>query len=163
MADAKSKRSERARGKSEAVFEVHGKRLVCSRSSLYLFGQESRVRRACVRIVTHPWFERLVLLLILFSDGAARKHSRDADDVRHPSVPGAAASQEHLCFARAPAPGGEPAQICASAVERACLAAVHLHRLRDIRHPDVRGQAALSVSPNAVPGYHGLRGEAGWP
>lgn len=74
MADAKPTRGERApqsstsdNGKGEAVFEVHGKHLVYARSSLYLFGQGSRVRRACVRTVAHPWFDRLILLLILLN------------------------------------------------------------------------------------------------
>lgn len=74
MADAKSQHGERApqnrtsdNGKGEAVFEVHGKHLVYARSSLYLFDQGSRVRRACVRTVAHPGFERLVLLLILLN------------------------------------------------------------------------------------------------
>lgn len=70
MAGAKSKHGERApqdNGKGEAIFEVHGKRLAYSRTSLYLFGEGSRVRLACVRTVAHPWFDRLVLLLILLN------------------------------------------------------------------------------------------------
>lgn len=50
-----------------AVFEFHGKRLVYSKTSLFLFDEKSRVRRACVRTVTNPWFDRLVLLLILLN------------------------------------------------------------------------------------------------
>lgn len=51
----------------EAVFEFHGKRLVYPRTSLYLFGSNNRVRAACVRAVTHPWFDRFILLLILLN------------------------------------------------------------------------------------------------
>eukprot|EP00752_Nemacystus_decipiens_P001936 g1865.t1 len=78
-----------------AVFEVHGNRLVYSRSSLYLFGQGSRVRLACVQTAAHPWFERLVLLLILLNsivlalvDWSAIDEDPSSEDVGEPIAEG---------------------------------------------------------------------------
>lgn len=75
MTDATTKHGDRAprnstpdnNSKGEAAFEVYGKRLVYSRTSLYVFGEENRVRQACVKAVAHPWFDRLILLLILLN------------------------------------------------------------------------------------------------
>ena len=66
MNDAAGPRGTSPSGEA-AVFEFHGKRLVYSKTSLFLFDERSRARAACVRVVTHPWFDRLVLLVILLN------------------------------------------------------------------------------------------------
>eukprot|EP00903_Cladosiphon_okamuranus_P009702 g9229.t2 len=80
---------------SGAVFEVHGKHLVYSRNSLFLFGEGNRVRLACVRTITHPWFERLILLLILFNsivlalvDWSVIDEDPNSEDVGEPLAEG---------------------------------------------------------------------------
>ena len=78
-----------------AVFEVYGKHLVYSKSSLYLFGGENVVRVACVRTVTHPWFDRLILLLILLNsivlalvDWSVIDEDPNSEDVGEPLAEG---------------------------------------------------------------------------
>lgn len=82
-------------GKGQAVFEVHGKHLVYSRVSLYIFDEGSRVRQACVHTVAHPWFDRLVLLLILLNsivlalvDWRVIDEDPSSDDVGEPLADG---------------------------------------------------------------------------
>lgn len=51
-----------------AVPRVNSRPVVVSPgSSLYLFSETSKVRVACVKTVTHPWFDRFILLLILLN------------------------------------------------------------------------------------------------
>jgi hypothetical protein len=53
--------------KGTAVYKVYGKTLQYSRKSLWLFDERSALRTACVRTVTHPWFDSLSLFVILLN------------------------------------------------------------------------------------------------
>jgi Ion transport protein len=50
-----------------SVYKAYGKTLHYSRKSLWLFDERSALRTACVRTVTHPWFDSLSLFVILLN------------------------------------------------------------------------------------------------
>lgn len=49
------------------MFEVYGKTLTYAKTSLYVFDQSNPLRVACVKTIAHPWFDRVILLLIVLN------------------------------------------------------------------------------------------------
>lgn len=50
-----------------AVFEAHGKRLEYAKNSLYVFDEYNAFRIGCAKIISHPYFDRVILLFILLN------------------------------------------------------------------------------------------------
>ena len=78
-----------------AVFEAHGKRLEYAKNSLYLFDEHNRFRIICANIVSHPFFDRVILLFILLNsivlaltDWSVIDEDPNSEDVGEPVVEG---------------------------------------------------------------------------
>lgn len=74
-----------------AIFEAHGKRLEYAKNSLYVFDEHNAFRVGCAKIISHPYFDRVILLFILLNsvvlaltDWSVIDEDPNSDDVGEP-------------------------------------------------------------------------------